>query len=733
MSSIHDSEGRESPVEGQHDDPVFAKAGDSDRWLDREILTGRSEEIAGLKNCRRPRVGVFRWCKRLVVGGVLFLLIVIGALVAAVWFSRTWLRVEGEKFLMSELSRQRIHLAYETAQYQFTRGLVLGNVTLYETEKREKKLITCSELGFSFDAVGMIQHGMREGFTTSFTTRDATVVCFENGTEIATLTGLRTEIVGRPNDVLIDQFRGRIGDLDFELEGKILATREQRRKKKEREHQADLDGKPKVKKIADFAFFHALLPWLEVKSREEGVRPEIRANFIVDHAAEAPVTVTGRFIGRNFNWKKVPLDSASVEFSFAEGDERLVLPAFNLVYDGGLITGAAVWNSGTNVANVERFQSAANIVNLLRDINPKIAPFAATLQQDEPPLLSATGQLRIKDFWNSDLNIHYRHQDGITLLLSNGPLKIEGINGQFHVANGGFQTDSLLATILGGSFEFGGSALIKADTPRYEGRMNVRGLPLQSIVNHFGGKQELPGILSGHFEGSGGVAMADLNGQGSMRIDAAKLYKVPVIGPVQNLMGSVVPIFGDAEKRSELTASFTVTNGLLESRDLVILADGTRVEVNGNLSLSNWQTQFEARGNLVGALGLVTGLVSKAMVVEGSGRADDLQLKMKSVPAEFASETVKGVFGVAKGGVGVVSNTVGAGLEGAQSAAGVVTEGVKAMGGGLEDGARMVGEGAKKLGEGLLKIIPGTHRDNQGTNGKSASPQPPVQAPQPSE
>jgi hypothetical protein len=197
---------------------------------------------------------------------------------------------------------------------------------------------------------------------------------------------------------------------------------------------------------------------------------------------------------------------------------------------------------------------------------------------------------------------------------------------------------------------------------------------------------------------------------------------------VQTLMGSVIPVFGDAEKRSELTASFTVKNGLLDSRDLVILADGTRVEVGGTLNLSNWQTQFEARGNLVGALGLVTGLLSKALVVEGSGRVDELDLKLKHVPVEFASDTVKGIFGVAKGGVGVVSNTVGAGLEGAQNVAGgairatghvlgegadAVTDGVRAMGDGLGDGARMVGQGAKKLGAGLMKIIPGSKGRDQ--------------------
>lgn len=737
MNKPHDSREREPSAHRADSDPVFLNVGDPAHWLDGELAARRGAE-APSGNRRRPRAGFFTWCRRLMAALVVLAVLLAAGLLATVWFSRSWLRAEGERLLTSELARQRIHLDYDEASYVFTRGLVLKGVKLYETADREKLLLTCSEMGFSFDAVGFLQNRLSGGLTTSFNTRDAVVVCYVDGQVVATIEGLKMEIVGRPDDVLVDQFRGRIGDLDFQLEGQILATREQRRKRKEKEELDRLSGKPGTKKIANFAFFRSLMPWLAVTSREEGVRPEIRARFVVDHSAAAPITVSGRFSGRNFYWRNAPLDSAAVEFSFAEGDERLVLPDFNLIYEGGLITGAGVWDSGTNVATVERFQSAANILGLLRDINPKIAPFATTIQQDEPPLLNATGLLKIKDFWHSDLDIRYRHQSGMTLTQFRRPLRIEGVNGRVRVSEGGFATDSLRATVLGGLWEFAGRANLAEPERTYRGTLAVNGLALQSIVDHLGGEQELPGVISGRFEGGGGFNLAQMDGRGSLRIDSAKLYSVPVVGPVQHLMGSVIPLFGDAERRSELTASFTIANGRLDSRDLVILADGTRVNVGGTMDLATWETQFEAQGNLVGALGLVTGLLSKALVVEGSGRVDALQLQLKHVPAEFASDTVKGILGVAKGGVGVVSNTVGAGLEGAQNAAsgairatgnvlnggaGAVSDGVRAVGDGLGDGARMVGQGARRLGEGLMKIIPGGRDSEPAPQEQSVKPE----------
>lgn len=736
MSQSPDSEKQESPEPAAASKSDAEASTDVDRspcWLAEELGTRRAGG-----NQRRAKVGVFRWCKRLVVGTVLLGLAIGIGLGVAAWYSRAWLRKEGERHLMAELAERRIYLDYESATYEFTRGLVLRGVTLYETETRVNRLLTCTEMGFSFDAVGLLQSRLTGGLTTSFRTRGATMVCYEDGEILATIENLTTDVMGRPDDVLIDRISGRTGDLNFEIEGQILATREKRRQNKEKDLLAAQSGKPRIRKVVDFAFLKDLLPWLEVTSRKEGVYPELRAKIVIDHSAPAPVTVSGRFSGREFKWKNVPMDSAAVDFSFAEGDERLVLPGFNLIYKGGLITGTGVWDSGTNTAQVERFQSAAHLVGLLRDINPNIAPAAATIVQDEPPLISAKGSLKLKDFWSSDLAVTYRHQSGMTVTVGGRPLRIEGINGQLQVGSGGFQTESLRATLLGGTFDFAGSADLNGEEPAYRGSLNVRGLPLQALVDHFGGKHEMPGILSGRFEGGGGNSLAQLNGQGSVRVDAAKLYKVPIVGPVQNIMGSVVPVFGDSEKRSELTATFSVADGLLDTRDLVILADGTRVEVGGTVNLTDWQTRFEARGNLVGALGLVTGLLSHALVVEGSGRVDNLDLKLKSVPAEFASETVKGIFGVAKGGVDMVTGTVGAGFEGAQEVAGgaikatgnvlngganAVTDGVRAVGGGLEDGARKVGQGAKKLGEGLMKIIPGVGgRDHDGKGTERPSP-----------
>ncbi len=731
---------RETPREDRAGDPVFLRAGEADRWVDHEVDAGKVDE-PGTGNRRRGPLRLFRFARRLVLLTIFLFLLLVAAVATTVYLSRHWLRTEVETRLMAELARQNIHLSYESAEYHFTRGLLLKEVTLYESKLREKRLLTCSELGFTFDVVDFAQQEFRGDVATSFTTWNARIVCYEGGEAVATIEDLRAEIRGSESEVSVDRFAGRIGELEFDFEGHILASREQRRNREERWRQSELNSE--TRKVADFAFFQEVMPWLAVTGDPDGYRPRIRAEFVVDPSAPHPVTVHGQFSGNHFAWREIPIDAATVEFAFAEGDTRLQLPHFNLIYEGELISGEAVWDSATRTAEVARFHSSADLLGLLRRIDPAITPFAAMIQHDEAPLIKATGLLNLVDFWQSDLQIDYRHANGLTLLLDHGDLRLDSIAGGFRIADGTLSTDLLRLSAMGGRFEASGSAAMARGPLRYEGALSVTSLPLQGIVEYFGGEKELPGLLTARFEGRGGLQMATLNGTGNVRIDAAKFYEVPVIGPVQSMMGSVVPVFGDGQ-RSEMTATFTVTEGVLVSEDLVVHADGTRVEVTGRLDLSNWQTQFEAEGNLVGALGLVTGLLSKALVVEGSGRVDELDLKMKNVPAEFASDTVKGVFGVASTGVNLVTDTVGTGLEGAQQVAGgalkvtgavigggadamrtvgqkTVGEGVRVMGDGatmigetgmrgIEGGARMVGQGAKRLGEGLLRIIPGTQR-----------------------
>lgn len=708
MSNQDRSDHREIDVDSRVGDPSFVDSGEADRWLGQE-LQGKKEKKMPARNRHRAAFGFFRVCRRVVALLLLLAFLVIAVLAGAAYFYRNAIRVEVERRLITELERQNIHLGYGSASFDLVRGLLLRDAKLYETSLRQTLLAECSEIGFSFDAIDFAKQDFRGDVTTAFTARNAEVIFYENGEPVAALNNLGATILGTGNGVVIEHFRGRIGELDFDLDGEVRIDREKRREQRKEEPPRDAEEKEKSHKIANFAFFHRLMPWLEVTNQnpESGQRPELRMTFLVDPGQESPVAVQGRFNGQHFIWRGIPLDAAAITFAFAEGDKRLELPDFNLIYGGGIISGEAVWDTGTNQVEVTRFQSSADLVSLVQDASPGEAKFSESYRQSEPALVGATGRLDLKEFWQSDLQIDYRHPSGLTLLMGESELDIQGIHGRIHVVDGGVTTDGLLMSLLNGKVELAGRARMEPGPLFFEGSIDASGIPLQAIVEHLGGDQQLPGVLTLHYEGTAGGEFKDLNGLGNLRIDSGQLYRVPVVGPIQAMMNSVTPMFGD-ENRGELSSTFAVRDGVLSTDDLVVRSDGTRLQVAGKIDMNTWQTEFEAEGNLVGALGLVTGLLSKALVVEGRGPVTDLEMQLKTVPAEFASETVKSVFGAAGQGVNLVK-------DGAIKATGDVlgsgAEAVKGVGQKTVDvGQKTVGEGAKMIGQGIMRIIPG----NQG-------------------
>lgn len=685
-------------------------------WTERE-----KRELALLRsavqNRKRPGRRIFRFCRRFLVLCLILVLLAVAGVIAAAYFYRSAIRSEVEDRLMAELERQNIHLDYGDASFDFVRGLLLRDVKLYETSLRQKLLAECTELGFSFDAVDFVQQEFQGTVTTAFTARNAEVVFYEDGEAVATLEGLGATILGTDEGVSIEHFRGRIGQLDFDLDGEVRIDREARRKRAAEKPEREKEGR----KIADFTFFHRLMPWLEVtkQNSEDPQFPEIRATFLVDPENENPVTVEGRFTGQDFIWRKIPLDAAAVAFAFQEGDKRLVLPDFNLIYAGGIISGEAIWDTGTNQVEVKRFQSSADLIDLVRHIDSGEGEFARGFRQEKPALISATGRLDLKQFWESDLLIDYRHADEVVLLLGEKELALEGIHGSMHVAGGGVDLKNVLVNVLGGKLELNGRSSMGRGPMAYEGTIDATGIPLQSIAGFFGSDQPLPGVLNLHYEGVAGSDFSAFNGRGNLRIDSGKLYRVPIVGPIQALMNSVTPMFQD-ENRGELTSTFVIRDGVMSTDDLTVVSDGTRLKVVGTIDLNNGQTQFEAEGNLVGALGLVTGLLSKALVVEGSGPINDLDMKLKTVPAEFASETVKTVFGAAGQGVNLVKDGA------IKATGGVIETGTDAVLGvgqkTVDVGQKTVGEGARMIGEGIRRIIPGGQERDEGQSGGSELP-----------
>jgi len=104
------------------------------------------------------------------------------------------------------------------------------------------------------------------------------------------------------------------------------------------------------------------------------------------------------------------------------------------------------------------------------------------------------------------------------------------------------------------------------------------------------------------FEGSGDLKPAALNGQGNLLVTASQPLKVAVIGPMLDLLATVIPnLLKTGSDRLEGT--FAIKDGLLSTQDLSVgICPRLRVNASGTINLVTEETSFQANANLRGAL-----------------------------------------------------------------------------------------------------------------------------------
>ncbi|MCF6311939.1 MAG: hypothetical protein L3J39_05770 [Verrucomicrobiales bacterium] len=193
----------------------------------------------------------------------------------------------------------------------------------------------------------------------------------------------------------------------------------------------------------------------------------------------------------------------------------------------------------------------------------------------------------------------------------------------------------------------------------------------------------LRGRLFFEFDGAGDAGAMVRQGKGSVRIEEAEFYTMPLLGTFFDTFNKIIPAFGrrkDGETHGtqKLTGTYQIKDAIIRSEDLHIQGDLSEVVVKVFYDVEKDNADIDGKINFTGAMGVVTGLASKLLEIEGTG------------PIKNMKWGLKGLNGHAGGGEGVIN------------AGGNAVKGAAAMTG---KGAEKLIEGAGKIGEGLKNVL----------------------------
>jgi hypothetical protein len=594
------------------------------------------------------------------------LLMAVGGAAAYAWSRFGDFEKGMTSLIATQLEERGIALDYETWRYEFPRGVVLDEVTLYDDATKARPAIKVAGLGINIDFLSLASQTGAVG-AAEFSLRDSKVTLFQKGELFAEINGVDGEIFVDASAVTVERLTARVGGLRVDLDG-IVRLPDKTISPPVASADAPAPGeKASVLASLDFSVFRAAQPWLGIEG--SGSQPPL-LSFSFEMDAEEPdlATIQGNLGGSDLNWRGIRFESLSASFRVDPKTGELRFPNVQVGYGEGMITAEFAIDMAEQKLRIESLQSTIDPIALITSIDPTRADFFKSVRLADAPALRISGEMPLGDPANANLKIRYEHRGGFVYVDEGRELPLSDLRGQFSYDRGALETNDAAGDLFGGQVHFNGATHLIRDQRPFTGLVEITGMDLKKAGGWFGGTVGgVEGRLSLVFRGTGNADTASLNGGGNLRIEEAVLSSFPAIGPVQQMIGKVVPAF--ASKGGGIVAgSYILESGVLVTSDLTSRNSGARFITSGNVNLASKATSFVTTADLEPVLAAATGLKDKSVEVEGTGPLDRPVLKIRRFPVEFAAVGLGEVLGTSSESLGGLRELVGS-----ENAAEVIT------------------------------------------------------------
>ncbi len=554
------------------------------------------------------------------------------------WSRLGELEAEISKTAQAKLEERGIYVSYQGWEYQFPRGLILNDITVFESQAKEVPLLKASDIGVNVDIIGLIKD-RSQVVSAEVSFADSSLTFFEGGEEVASLDSIDSEILASAEAIDVERFTATVGGLNVTASGRVGLSGSD----SATEGAAVEEGVGAPALPLDFAAFKELKPWLEIQAN--GDAPVLDVNFASDGGEEGAISVSANLSGRDFVWRGVSIASVSGSCSYDSLVKSVDVTSLQVGYGDGFVGGVFTVDLDSKKLNITRAQSTVDLVSLLSAYDPKLGENLKSISLADAPMIQLSGMVPLEAPGESALEVVYDHRQGLVYHGEERDLPISDLRGKFNLAGGTLETNDFAAKLLKGTVRINGATRLTAESKPFSGLIEVSELPLTEVASHYGLDDiGMTGDLFFDFRGVGYSDIEKIRGGGNLRIDDAELTAFPVIGPVQELLGKVVPAFG-IHGEGSVTGAYIVESGVLITNDLTVSQGGATIVVNGSLNLKSQETKFTATASLESALATATGLGGKQIVVAGVGPVSKPSLVLKDFPIGFASDKLSEVLG----------------------------------------------------------------------------------------
>jgi len=283
-------------------------------------------------------------------------------------------------------------------------------------------------------------------------------------------------------------------------------------------------------------------------------------------------------------------------------------------------------------------RSTLDPVKVMTWIDPRIAYAIKDYRFNRPPELQVSGKVGLRNPDKNDLRIGVNATAGLRYTLIGRELPFTNAVGNVRVRGQELFVD------ISKAYLFGGTVSLKADVPLAQGStgfgasVHVEEVDLETLTKLYFDYNESTGRLTADyaFRAVNGNDRA-MTGKGNMLIKDGNVLGMPILGPLSVLLNEAVPGLGYQSAR-RATADFTVDDGAISTRNILIQGSGFNMIGNGKIFYLDNQMSMNMRLNMQGLPGIVLFPVSKIFEYESVGSATHPKWRPKILPKFGAKE-----------------------------------------------------------------------------------------------
>ncbi len=357
------------------------------------------------------------------------------------------------------------------------------------------------------------------------------------------------------------------------------------------------------------------------------------------HIAEDYLTIDGALAATNFSYRGVPLDRMTTALSYS--NHFIALSNWLISQTNRETQGQLTIDLHTDLIHAD-LRSAMNPAAVAGLVSPKLYAMVSPnrfeglvelhakgvvdmLHNEERTdlILEAKGERLGRDHWFAD----------------NATFTVHALGGSYFITNleGRAYGGDLRATIRV-------EPLAAGPDHRYISHIIVTNAELAQLAKDLAVQVDPPpaGRIALDIQITGLVSEAigiATRGSGSLAVTDGALFRLPILGGLSDLLAKLVPGLGFAEQ-TDMTCSFTISNGAILSDDLILAGDVLSLKAYGDIELDGQlhlraQVKLLRRGPIAGILRILTFPVTKLFEFQLTGTLKEPKWRPVNLPKEL--------------------------------------------------------------------------------------------------